>query len=111
MSGRFPVVFLVDVDNTLLDNDHIQNNLWEHLEREFGAACRDRYCVNSIKLAHSEPSPAHSSRILSRPVALQACLSYSENRERRRQATRRCCPSLDSIHDGAWPIVVPWCLK
>jgi FMN phosphatase YigB (HAD superfamily) len=43
MSERFPVVFLVDVDNTLLDNDHIQDDLHQHLEREFGAACRDRY--------------------------------------------------------------------
>jgi FMN phosphatase YigB (HAD superfamily) len=43
MSERFPVVFLVDVDNTLLDNDHLQNDLHEHLEREFGATCRDRY--------------------------------------------------------------------
>ena len=38
-----PIVFLVDVDNTLLNNDHIQNDLKRHLEREFGAACRDRY--------------------------------------------------------------------
>ncbi|MGN6719244.1 MAG: HAD family hydrolase [Candidatus Binatia bacterium] len=38
-----PVVFLVDVDNTLLDNDHIQDDLKRHLEREFGAASRDRY--------------------------------------------------------------------
>src|SRR5271168_299105 len=36
-------VFLVDVDNTLLDNDRIQADLRLHLEREFGAACRDRY--------------------------------------------------------------------
>jgi FMN phosphatase YigB (HAD superfamily) len=36
-------VFLVDVDNTLLDNDGIQADLKSHLEREFGAACRDRY--------------------------------------------------------------------
>jgi FMN phosphatase YigB (HAD superfamily) len=36
-------VFLVDVDNTLLDNDHVQADLRRHLEREFGAACRDRY--------------------------------------------------------------------
>ncbi len=43
MSERFPVVFLVDVDNTLLDTDHIQNDLQDHLEREFGATCRDRY--------------------------------------------------------------------
>jgi FMN phosphatase YigB (HAD superfamily) len=38
-----PLVFLVDVDNTLLDNDHVQTDLRGHLEREFGAACRDRY--------------------------------------------------------------------
>jgi FMN phosphatase YigB (HAD superfamily) len=38
-----PIVFLVDVDNTLLDNDRIQADLKRHLEREFGAATRDRY--------------------------------------------------------------------
>jgi len=38
-----PIVFLVDVDNTLLDNDRVQDDLKRHLEREFGAACRDRY--------------------------------------------------------------------
>jgi FMN phosphatase YigB (HAD superfamily) len=38
-----PTVFLVDVDNTLLDNDRIQADLRRHLEREFGATCRDRY--------------------------------------------------------------------
>jgi FMN phosphatase YigB (HAD superfamily) len=37
------VVFLVDVDNTLLDNDRIQDDLKRHLEREFGVASRDRY--------------------------------------------------------------------
>src|SRR5712672_1850067 len=36
-------VFLVDVDNTLLDNDHIQADLKRHLDREFGVACRERY--------------------------------------------------------------------
>jgi FMN phosphatase YigB (HAD superfamily) len=43
VSERNSMVFLVDVDNTLLDNDQIQNDLHEHLEHEFGAACRDRY--------------------------------------------------------------------
>lgn len=38
-----PVVCLVDVDNTLIDNDRIQEDLRDHLEAEFGAACRDRY--------------------------------------------------------------------
>jgi FMN phosphatase YigB (HAD superfamily) len=38
-----PIVFLVDVDNTLLDNDRIQNDIKRHLDREFGVACRERY--------------------------------------------------------------------
>src|SRR4051794_12556835 len=38
-----PVVFLVDVDNTLLDNDGIQDDLRRHLEQTFGLGCRDRY--------------------------------------------------------------------
>jgi FMN phosphatase YigB (HAD superfamily) len=36
-------VFLFDVDNTLLNNDAVQDDLGEHLEREFGRAKRDRY--------------------------------------------------------------------
>jgi FMN phosphatase YigB (HAD superfamily) len=43
MTTTGPIVFLVDVDNTLLDNDHIQADLKRHLEREFGVASRDRY--------------------------------------------------------------------
>lgn len=38
-----PVTFLFDVDNTLLDNDAVQDDLSAHLEREFGRAQRDRY--------------------------------------------------------------------
>jgi len=37
------IVFLVDVDNTLLDNDHIQADIKAYLERQFGAPSRDRY--------------------------------------------------------------------
>jgi FMN phosphatase YigB (HAD superfamily) len=36
-------VFLFDVDNTLLDNDAVQDDLSAHLEKEFGRAHRDRY--------------------------------------------------------------------
>jgi FMN phosphatase YigB (HAD superfamily) len=36
-------VFLFDVDNTLLDNDRVQDDLRSHLEREFGPETRDRY--------------------------------------------------------------------
>jgi FMN phosphatase YigB (HAD superfamily) len=44
--GRAPrhdVVFLLDCDNTLLDNDRVVSHLSAHLESEFGAECRDRY--------------------------------------------------------------------
>jgi FMN phosphatase YigB (HAD superfamily) len=37
------VVFLLDVDNTLLDNDRIIADLRRHLEHEFGAASAERY--------------------------------------------------------------------
>jgi len=37
------LVFLLDVDNTLLDNDRIIADLREHLAREFGVASSDRY--------------------------------------------------------------------
>jgi FMN phosphatase YigB (HAD superfamily) len=36
-------VFLFDVDNTLLDNDAVQDDLSAHLEEQFGRAHRDRY--------------------------------------------------------------------
>jgi FMN phosphatase YigB (HAD superfamily) len=36
-------VFLLDVDNTLIDNDAVQAELSSHLEESFGAACRDHY--------------------------------------------------------------------
>jgi FMN phosphatase YigB (HAD superfamily) len=37
------VVFLFDVDNTLIDNDRVQAHLSDHLEETYGAATRDRY--------------------------------------------------------------------
>lgn len=43
MTPRNPIVFLVDVDNTLLDNDRIQEDLRSHIERHFGPECRDRF--------------------------------------------------------------------
>ena len=43
MAASNNTVFLLDVDNTLLDNDGLQDDLRNHVEREFGAACRDRY--------------------------------------------------------------------
>jgi FMN phosphatase YigB (HAD superfamily) len=43
MARPHPIVFLVDVDNTLLDNDGIQQDLKDHLERAYGPDARDRY--------------------------------------------------------------------
>lgn len=40
---RQDIVFLFDVDNTLLDNDRVTADLRDHLEESFGAARRDRY--------------------------------------------------------------------
>jgi FMN phosphatase YigB (HAD superfamily) len=37
------LVFLFDVDNTLLDNDYIQRDLKVHLAATYGEAARDRY--------------------------------------------------------------------
>jgi hypothetical protein len=37
------VVVLLDCDNTLLDNDLVQDDLRAHLTREFGGESRDRY--------------------------------------------------------------------
>ena len=41
--GDDGLVVLFDVDNTLLDNDRVQQDLREQLAREFGAEARDRY--------------------------------------------------------------------
>src|SRR5262245_41985571 len=43
MTLPHPIVFLVDVDNTLLDNDGIQQDLKDHLDRTYGVAARARY--------------------------------------------------------------------
>ena len=43
MTDKPSIVFLFDVDNTLLDNDRIQAHLREHLAERYGTAARDRY--------------------------------------------------------------------
>jgi FMN phosphatase YigB (HAD superfamily) len=43
MTPSKSIVFLVDVDDTLLENDRIQDDLKHHIEREFGSECRDRF--------------------------------------------------------------------
>src|SRR5947199_2387198 len=41
--AKAKVVFLFDVDNTLLDNDRVTADLKRHLEREVGAERAQRY--------------------------------------------------------------------
>ena len=43
MIQKRKIVFLFDVDNTLLDNDVVQADLKEHLLENYGVAARDRY--------------------------------------------------------------------
>jgi len=43
MAEAQDIVFLFDVDNTLLDNDVVQADLREHLTANFGVHARDRY--------------------------------------------------------------------
>ena len=43
MNALADVVFLFDCDNTLLDNDRVQDDLRAHLASEFGPESRDRY--------------------------------------------------------------------
>ncbi|HUK01658.1 MAG TPA: HAD family hydrolase [Steroidobacteraceae bacterium] len=38
-----PLTFLIDVDNTLLDNDRLIDDLMQHLERQFGRQTRESY--------------------------------------------------------------------
>jgi|WetSurMetagenome_2_1015567.scaffolds.fasta_scaffold331635_2 hypothetical protein len=43
MSSPSEIVFLFDVDNTLLDNDKIEIDIRRHMERKFGKESLDRY--------------------------------------------------------------------
>lgn len=43
MTKRWDLVFLFDVDNTLLNNDRLQEELFRHIGSEFGPKARNRY--------------------------------------------------------------------
>jgi FMN phosphatase YigB (HAD superfamily) len=43
VSALDDIVFLFDIDNTLLDNDQIQSDLSVHIATQHGKAARDRY--------------------------------------------------------------------
>jgi hypothetical protein len=50
MTQLAPIVFLLDVDNTLLDNDRIGADLKRHLTQAFGAERQERYWAIFEKL-------------------------------------------------------------
>jgi len=82
------VVFLVDVDNTLLDNDRIRDDMQAHLEREFGPAGERYWAIQEglfvelgyrdylgalqqhrIEFPHDDPLFSMSSYLLDYPFA------------------------------------------
>ncbi len=54
------LVFLFDVDNTLLDNDHVQRDLSDHLATNYGQDARDRYFAPFEELQWATGSPRFS---------------------------------------------------
>ena len=52
MTKDHDVVFLFDVDNTLLDNDMVQAELKTHLAEAYGPAARDRYVAILAQLVN-----------------------------------------------------------
>src|SRR5689334_10807340 len=43
VTHQHEIIFLFDVDNTLLDNDRVQADLDAYISYEFGVQARDRY--------------------------------------------------------------------
>ena len=80
--ARRPIVFLVDVDNTLLDNDRVRSDLRRDLEREFGAR-------RARSLLGDSGAAVRRAR-LSRLPGRAAALSRSSSRERPAACCR--CP-------------------
>ena len=75
MTSPNSIVFLVDVDNTLLDNDRIQDDIKRHLDREFGVVACERYWTILEQLFTELGLP----RLSRRPAALsgRASARYS----------------------------------
>ena len=68
MTTPVGVVFLIDCDNTVLDNDLVEGDLREHIAREFGSACGDRYRA-IVEELRAELGCAHYLGALQRLIA------------------------------------------
>ena len=75
MALSHPIVFLLDVDNTLLDNDGIQQDLKDHLERAYGRR-------RSRSLLEDPGGPVRGTRLsrLSRRLAALSCRTSPRSR-------------------------------
>jgi len=62
MAQRHPVVFLLDVDNTLLDNDRVSADLKHYLTREVGESARSATGRSSRRSVASSATPTTSAR-------------------------------------------------
>jgi hypothetical protein len=73
------LVFLFDVDNTLLDNDRIQRDLYHHLARSYGSRVCERYIAifeelrKDIGYADYVGARALPARAPARPTAVTCC--------------------------------------
>jgi len=52
MTRTHELVFLFDVDNTLLDNDHVERDLRQHLSQTISAQAKERYFEIFEKIRH-----------------------------------------------------------
>jgi hypothetical protein len=67
-------VFLFDVDNTLIDNDRVQDHLSEHLSGNYGAtACESRRAEPS-RHHNGECKPWHAMQCTARAGAVPRIL-------------------------------------
>ena len=117
------IVFLFDVDNTLLDNDRVQADLRRHLASSYGAAARDRYwadlrgaaqrarlCRLSRRAAAlsargpARPAPAADVELAGRLSVRRPALSRCARRGEARAASgaaRSSCPTATSCFSRA----------
>ncbi len=77
MTTPDPLVFLLDVDNTLLDNDRIVADLGDHLAHEFGDESRDiatgKFSRRCALISAMRSIWAPCSATVSAPGTIRAC--------------------------------------
>ncbi len=88
MSGPAPLAFLLDVDNTLLDNDRVHADLERYLEARFGTEAAARYWTLY--------------------EALRVKLGYADYLGAIQQFRLQCDDELEAQHLAAWLLDYPF---